>query len=160
MMVYHGSICEVQVPDLSKAKGRLDFGKAFYVTSYRRQAEKWAKRKAMRMLSTPVVSTYQLADDFTGYRVLDFTEADGAWLDFVCACRSGKALWRKYDIIKGRVDNDDVFKTVDAYLKGNITREVALRELSYSKPNDQIALITVKAIDGLLTFKKSQTIKM
>jgi hypothetical protein len=160
MMVYHGSICEVQVPDLSKAKGRLDFGKAFYVTSYRRQAEKWAKRKAMRMLSTPVVSTYQLADDFTGYRVLDFTEADGAWLDFVCACRSGKALWRKYDIIKGCVANDDVFKTVDAYLKGNITREVALRELSYSKPNDQIALITVKAINGLLTFKKSQTIKM
>jgi hypothetical protein len=160
MMVYHGSICEVQVPDLSKAKGRLDFGKAFYVTSYRRQAEKWAKRKAMRMLSTPVVSTYQLADDFTGYRVLYFTEADGAWLDFVCACRSGKALWRKYDIIKGRVANDDVFKTVDAYLKGNITREVALRELSYSKPNDQIALITVKAINGLLTFKKSQTIKM
>ena len=159
-MVYHGSICEVQVPDLSKAKGRLDFGKAFYVTSYRRQAEKWAKRKAMRMLSTPVVSTYQLADDFTGYRVLYFTEADGAWLDFVCACRSGKALWRKYDIIKGRVANDDVFKTVDAYLKGNITREVALRELSYSKPNDQIALITVKAINGLLTFKKSQTIKM
>jgi hypothetical protein len=160
MMVYHGSICEVQVLDLSKAKGRLDFGKAFYVTSYRRQAEKWAKRKAMRMLSTPVVSTYQLADDFTGYRVLDFTEADGAWLDFVCACRSGKALWRKYDIIKGHVANDDVFKTVDAYLKGNITREVALRELSYSKPNDQIALITVKAINGLLTFKKSQTIKM
>ena len=114
----------------------------------------------MRMLSTPVVSTYQLADDFTGYRAVDFKEADGAWLDFVCACRSGKALWRKYDIIKGRVANDDVFKTVDAYLKGNITREGALRELSYSKPNDQIALVTVKAINGLLTFKKSQTIEM
>lgn len=33
------------------------------------------RRNAMRMLSTPVVSTYQLADDFTGYRVLDFKEA-------------------------------------------------------------------------------------
>lgn len=160
MIVYHGSMCEVRIPDLAKAKGRLDFGKAFYVTSYKRQAEKWARRKAMRMLSTPVVSTYQLADDFTGYRVLDFKKADGAWLDFVCACRSGKALWRKYDIIKGRVANDDVFKTVDSYLKGNITREGALRELSYSKPNDQIALVTVKAINGLLTFKKSQTIEM
>lgn len=64
----------VRIPDLAKAKGRLDFGKAFYVTSYKRQAEKWARRKAMHMLSTPVVSTYQLADDFTGYRVLDFKE--------------------------------------------------------------------------------------
>lgn len=160
MTVYHGSICEVQSPDLSKAKGRLDFGKAFYVTSFRRQAEKWAKRKAMRMLSTPVVSTYQLKDDFSGFKVLDFNEADDAWLDFVCACRAGKAIWRKYDIIKGRVANDDVFKTVDAYLKGNITRDVALRELSYSKPNNQIAFVTKKAIDGLLTFKKSCIIKM
>lgn len=160
MTVYHGSICEVKIPDLTKAKGRLDFGKAFYVTSFRRQAEKWAKRKAMRMLSTPIVTTYRLSDDFTGYKVLDFKEADGAWLDFVCACRAGKPIWRKYDIIKGRVANDDVFKTVDAYLRGNITREVALRELSYSKPNDQIALVTKKAIDGLLTFKKSRIIKM
>ena len=160
MIVYHGSVCEVRTPDLSMAKDRLDFGKVFYVTSYRHQAEKWAKRKAMRMLSTPVVSAYDLADDFLGYKVLDFKEADGAWLDFVCACRSGKAIWRKYDIIKGRVANDDVFKTVDAYLKRNITREVALRELSYLKPNDQIAFITKKAIDGLLTFKKSRTIKM
>ena len=47
----------------------------------------------MRMLSTPVVSTYQLADDFTGYPVLDFKEADSAWLDFVCTCRAGKAPW-------------------------------------------------------------------
>jgi hypothetical protein len=160
MTVYHGSICEVSTPDLSKAKGRLDFGKAFYVTSYRRQAEKWARRKAMRMLSTPVVSTYQLADDFTGYRVLDFKEADSAWLDFVCACRAGKAPWRRYDIIKGQVANDDVFKTVDAYLKGNISREIALRELSYSKPNDQIAFTTKKAIEGLLVFKKSHAVKM
>ena len=42
MIVYHGSVCEVRIPDLAKAKGRLDFGKAFYVTSYKRQAEKWA----------------------------------------------------------------------------------------------------------------------
>ena len=40
MIVYHGSVCEVRIPDLAKAKGRLDFGKAFYVTSYKRQSEK------------------------------------------------------------------------------------------------------------------------
>ena len=160
MIVYHGSICEVLAPDLSKAKRRLDFGKAFYVTSYKRQAEKWAKRKAVRTLGIPVVNSYILSDDFSGFRVLEFNEADAPWLDFVCACRSGKAIWRKYDVIKGRVANDDVFKTVDAYLNGDISREVALRELSYVKPNDQIAFTSNKALKGLLTFKKSYVVKM
>ena len=159
MTVYHGSVAEIVHPDLALAKKRLDFGKAFYLTSFRRQAEKWAKRKAIRTRGTPVVNVYNLLDDLSMYRVLDFGAADESWLDFVCACRAGKAVWRGYDIIRGRVANDDVFKTVDAFLQGDITKDVALRDLSYAKPNDQIALVTAKAINGLLTFKKSYVVE-
>ena len=48
MIVYHGSICEIQSPDVSFSKSYLDFGKGFYVTSLKSQAEKWALRKAAR----------------------------------------------------------------------------------------------------------------
>lgn len=154
MTVYHGSTCVIQTPNVMLAKPRLDFGRAFYLTTYRKQAEKWALRKAMRTRGKPIVNVYTLSDDFTGLRVKDFDETDAEWLDFVCACRAGRALWRKFDVIKGRVANDDVFKTVDAYLKGAMSRETAIAELRYSKPNDQIALTNAKSIAALLTFKR------
>ena len=159
MTVYHGSVCEIRVPDVALAKARLDFGRAFYLTSYRRQAERWARRKAARVRGTPIVTVYSLSDDLTDFRVKDFGEADGMWLDFVCACRAGRAVWRWFDIIRGRVANDDVFKTIDAYLKGDKTREEALRELRYAGPNDQIAITTPLAIKALLAFKRSYVVR-
>ena len=159
MTVYHGSVYEIPNPDVSKAKRRLDFGPAFYLTSYKRQAEKWALRKASRTLMKPIVNVYDLSDDLSAFRVKDFSAADGEWLDFVCACRHGKSPIRQCDIIRGRVANDDVFKTIDAYLRGNLTREEALSELSYAKPNDQIAINKAKAIAALLTFKRSYVVK-
>jgi len=53
------------------------------------------------------------------------------------------------------VANDDVFKTVDAYLHGDMSRTGALKELRYAKPNDQIAITTIKGIRNLLRFKRS-----
>ena len=41
MTVYHGSILEIQNPDVIHSKKYLDFGKGFYVTSIREQAERW-----------------------------------------------------------------------------------------------------------------------
>lgn len=155
MIVYHGTNCEVKDPDVSFAKARLDFGKSFYLTTYKRQAEKWAKRKASRARGIPRVNIYTISDDLSEMRLKDFGEADGDWLDFVCACRSGRAIWRSYDVIRGRVADDDVYKTVDAYLSGEMSREEALEELRFVKPNDQIAITNNKAIKKLLTYKRS-----
>ena len=47
MIVYHGSTLVIDTPDVEHSKRYLDFGRAFYVTSYRMQAERWAAlRKA------------------------------------------------------------------------------------------------------------------
>ena len=46
MKVYHGSIEVVKSPDVLHSYRSLDFGKGFYVTTVKEQAEKWAKRKA------------------------------------------------------------------------------------------------------------------
>ena len=44
MKVYHGSYIEIEEIDLSKSNPFKDFGKAFYVTKLREQAEFWATR--------------------------------------------------------------------------------------------------------------------
>ena len=64
MILYHGSICEIRHPDVSFSKSNLDFGCAFYLTSYRQQAEKWARRKAMRHQCQPVLNVYEFTDDW------------------------------------------------------------------------------------------------
>lgn len=42
MILYHGTTKIINHPDVSFSKSYLDFGKGFYLTSYQRQAEKWA----------------------------------------------------------------------------------------------------------------------
>ena len=41
MFLYHGSYCEVAVPNLSKCAAYKDFGKGFYLTTSKKQAEKY-----------------------------------------------------------------------------------------------------------------------
>ncbi len=48
MIVYHGSSLEIIKPEISYSKAYLDFGRGFYVTTFRSQAEKWALRKSIR----------------------------------------------------------------------------------------------------------------
>jgi hypothetical protein len=45
MIVYHGSYTEIDTIDLSKGELQRDFGRGFYVTKLREQAEYWANRK-------------------------------------------------------------------------------------------------------------------
>ena len=162
MIVYHGSIIEIMNPDVIHSKNYLDFGKGFYVTSFVKQAERWAVRKCMRLgKCKPIVNVYNLKDDYRRYNVLNFRdpEDDEEWLDFVCDCRDGKEDYRKYDIIIGGVANDDVFKSVDMYHRGIWDKQRTLHELKYYKKNNQIAFINQEAMDSLLVFKSSYEVE-
>ena len=46
MIVYHGSNVIVNHPDVEHSFRSLDFGKGFYVTTVKEQADRWARRKA------------------------------------------------------------------------------------------------------------------
>lgn len=155
MTVYHGGVCEIPYPDVAHSKPSVDFGPAFYMTTYRFQAEKWARRRAIRLRTRAVVNEYELSTSWDTFRVLKFNGADEAWFDFVCSCRMDGLDWQNYDIIIGRVANDDVYLTLNKYLDGEITKESALAELRYSRPNDQIAINSQTALDTLLSFKRS-----
>ena len=49
MILFHGTTEIIEEPNVSFSKSYLDFGKGFYLTTYQKQAEKWALRKALRM---------------------------------------------------------------------------------------------------------------
>ena len=154
MKVYHGSALIIDRPSVDYSKKFLDFGAGFYVTADKKQAENWAKRKAIRLKGKAIVNVYNLADDLTKYKGLIFDKEDGEWLDFVARCRKGNEIYKQYDFVSGSVADDDVFVTVDMYLRGIWDKARALSEIKYYKTSHQICLISQKLIDKDLTFDK------
>ena len=72
MIVYHGTTIRIQKPDITYSKKYLDFGKGFYVTTYQKQAEKWALRKGLRQGKTAIVNIYEMSQDINDFKVLSF----------------------------------------------------------------------------------------
>ena len=153
MIVYHGATEIIEHPDISFSKKYLDFGQGFYLTTYQKQAERWALRKALRQGKEPVVNIYKFLDDLSKYRVIQFEGENEKWLDFVCACRKGETIYQTCDIIMGPVANDDVFKTVDMYFRGLWDKEKALQELRYYKLNNQICIVNQDVLNEVLVFQ-------
>ncbi len=131
MTVYHGSTMVLTQPDVKHSKRYLDFGCGFYLTTYEEQAKKWAVRKASRLEKAAIVNVYEMSEQLQRYNVLSFENENEAWLEFVCACRKGKTINEKYDIVIGNVANDDVFKVVDMYFRGLWDKPKVLEELRY-----------------------------
>ena len=159
MIVYHGSTLVVDKPSAGFSKRYLDFGIGFYITADKTQAENWAKRKAIRLNATPIISVYSLTDDLTAYNGLIFDKEDEAWLDFVVKCRTGDELYKNYNFVSGSVANDDVFLTVDLFMRGIWDKARALSEIRYYKTSHQICLISQKLIDVELKFDQSHGVK-
>ena len=150
MLVYHSSDHCFVSPDVLHSREALDFGKGFYVTRLKEQAEKYAKR-FIRLGNEAYLHIFEYYPD-PDMRVKIFGSYDEEWLDFVCCCRKGNNIYKEYDIIEGGVANDKVFRTVDLYMAGIYNKEQALQNLAFEKPNNQLCFITQRAIDNCLRF--------
>ena len=64
-------------------------------------------------------------------------------------------LWKGYDLIEGGVANDNVIDTVEDYIRGRMSAEAALVELSKHQPNNQFCILNQEIIDLHLHFVKS-----
>ena len=58
-----------------------------------------------------------------------------------------------FDVIKGKVANDKVFRVVDMYKRNIWDKERAIKEIRVYQTYDQTAFITQYAIDVMLSFK-------
>ena len=148
--VYHGSVITVKQPIAKAGHENLDFGQGFYVTDIKQQQE------------IPLLNIYQLDLDevITDFSYLKFSRYDEEWLDFIVKSRKGLKPWAKYDIVEGGVANDRVIDTVEAYMNGMITVEMALDQLSQHQPNNQFCLLNQQLIDQCLQFISVEQINL
>ena len=116
MILYHTSNIEIQNPDLLHSRSKLDFGKGFYLTPLRIQAEKYGERFLRRGIKA-MLNIFSLDDERENCTYKVFNSYDGEWLDFVMACRKGLPHVT-FDIIEGGIADDQVFNTVDLYFSG------------------------------------------
>ena len=148
MIVYHGSNVAVPEPRLVAQNRFLDFGYGFYTTTNRAQAISFADKVTKRRGSGQrTVSVYALdeGEAFSACSLLRCDRPGEAWLDFVCANRSGKAPGQGGDFIFGPVANDDVYRTFTLYSAGLLTKEQTLEQLKVKRLYDQLVLTTEKA---------------
>ena len=154
MEVYHASPVIVNHPDTKHSRDYLDFGSGFYVTTMLDKAQKYGARFTRRG-KVAFLNTYEMADNFDQWKVIEFERYDEAWLDFVTECRAGRTVG-DYDVVIGGIANDKVFRTIDLYFAGDISKEECLRRLIFEKPNNQICIRNQRALDECLTFKNCQ----
>lgn len=149
MTLYHASNVEVLDPRIIRSSRMLDFGFGFYTTTSRAQAERFARRvHERRGVGAPIVNVYSFDDSvaFGALDVLHFERPDDAWLDFVAANRTGTYVGRKYDMVYGPVANDDVYRTINAYLGGFADREATIRNLLTRKLSDQLVFASERSL--------------
>ena len=159
MKLFHGSDCEIAKPLVMFSRSHLDFGPGFYLTSYQDQAERWAKRKALRSGKRAIVNEYKFSNDLSIWNTLIFEKNDKNWVEFVCQCRRGEHAYNDYDVIIGGVADDKVYVAVDMYYRGLWDIETTLDALQFYDRNDQYCFITQAAVDELLVYTGSYEVK-
>lgn len=155
--VFHGSVIEVRKTLVKLGRPNLDFGQGFYMTDLELQAKRWAIRTGSRKMLPPILNIYEFDIDAVKEksRYLKFNAYDKAWLDFIVANRKGKMQWKNFDVVEGGVANDNVIDTVEDYIRGRMSAEAALVELSKHQPNNQICILNQELIDHYLFFVES-----
>jgi hypothetical protein len=159
--LYHGSDISFSKIDLSKSTPKKDFGKGFYMTNDKFQAEKFAKLKAKRSrLTNGYVEVFHL-QNYEGLNIKHFTSSDEEWFDFVLYNRGYKKLTTKkatdvFDVIIGPVANDAVGLVLNQFIAGaygdsasDEAKSTAIRLLLSQKLHNQIFFGTENAVSRL-----------
>ena len=136
----------------------LDYGSGFYTTTSERQAREWVLRK-LSGSDIGYINVYDFDENFAKtLRTKSFPDADLEWLDLVVHCRSDLNYQHNFDIVSGKIANDNVGETVEYVLAGIMRREDAVERLKFEKINTQICFCTEKALKSI-SFKESYIVK-
>lgn len=151
MILYHGSNVPVETIDLALSKPNKDFGRAFYLSTGKEQAEVMASFKAELLGGDKVVTSFEI-ESFEGLKVKTFNEYSEEWANFVYNHRTepqGRTL-HDYDVVYGPIANDRIGAQITRFQQGYITFEEFLNRIKYIKGiTFQYAFCTQKAIDRL-----------
>lgn len=177
MRLYHGSYCEVSEPDLSKCAKYKDFGEGFYMTSSEKQASSFAKISTGKAMGRGIIppQNYGVVSAFTltglsELSVFDYPDADVKWLHCIVGHRRNRYFqdliqkMKAYDVICGKIANDNTNITITAYLDGlygeigsESADRICISLLLPERLQDQFCFRTEKAL-GKLRFEGSEKI--
>ena len=154
MKLYHGSTHIVENPIILDVQRMLDFGKGFYTTTSQEQAEKWAliKQKREDDNSKAIVNVYEIDYQLlanSGYNIKIFNQANEEWLDFIVGNRSNNAN-HSFDIVKGAVANDTLYRTLSLYESGILTKLETITRLKIHVLFDQISFHNQNVLKELI----------
>ena len=180
IILYHGSYCVVEKPDLEKCALYKDFGRGFYLTTSKEQAKSFAKISATKARAKGLLS---YSDNFAHISFYKFSEnhslknfcfetADIDWLHCIVAHRRNGAFpeiknsMKDYDIISGKIANDDTNATILAYM-GNLygtmgseqADKMCINLLLPERLQDQFCFRSGKAIASL-EYLKSEKVSL
>ena len=153
MILYHGTNCVVDKIDLNKCRPYKDFGRGFYLTTIKEQAEKMAQRVSNIYGGKPVVNVFRynsVVDKEINVKIFDAPTEE--WARFVINNRNGEKSVgdnnsnNKYDIVIGPVANDDLALLFRQFSNGMIEIDTLIREMKYKKLTDQYSFHTEKAL--------------
>jgi hypothetical protein len=156
LTLYHGSYLAIEKPDISFSHDNVDFGKGFYTTPIREQAQNWARR-FVRSHGKDVLSLYEIdaAALRAGAAILEFQSYSDEWLEFIDRCRKGECIG-DYDVVIGGVADDKIFNTIQLYSDGLLDKREAIKRLQYEKPNCQYCFRSQTVIETYLKFINSE----
>jgi hypothetical protein len=156
--LYHGSNMLISKPDLQLCKPYKDFGKGFYLSADRKQAQLLAEQRTRQTLEgRPVVNEFEFAEMLMTsgeLKVITFNDYSEEWVRFILANRDIHHAQpvHDYDIVYGPIADDSVSFQLRRYQRGVIsTIKELIQELRYSKGiTFQYYFGTQKALDKLI----------
>ncbi len=159
MTLYHGTNVDIKTIDLAMCRPYKDFGRGFYLTELKEQAEKMATRVARIFGGNPVVICYEIADDFLANTALNIKnfgrETSEEWARFVMNNRKRNNydysnpecnLDNKYDVVIGPIANDDMAVLFRQFENGIISFDNLLNGMIYKETTNQYSFHTEKSI--------------
>ena len=138
MKLYHGSAVTIDRIDLSKSRPNKDFGRGFYLSADRQQAQRMGEFKALTEGGNAVMNTFLFDEQAMSsgeLKVLTFDGYSREWADFIFLNRNNKSKEQAhdYDIVYGPIANDRVGVQIGKYEAGDISLDQFLENLKYMK---------------------------
>lgn len=140
MRLYHGSTINIETILLEKSKPYKDFGKAFYLSAERSQAEELAESRVSFLGGEAVINEFEFDETLLvegveePLRVKIFPHYCFEWAEFVWNNRDEEQNYKHdYDIVYGPIANDTVGYQMRQYREESTDLRGFLQGLKYRK---------------------------
>lgn len=164
-VLYHGSYQFIDNPSVDKSSDKTDFGKGFYLTTDREQAENWSLRKALNNANGVVTAFKVNALIFNQLSILTLNP-DKFWIELLLLNRKTfgnkdqqlqsviKAKMSMFDIIYGPMADGKIYPVLKRYIRGKISLEKAIKLINPHHYSEQFCFKNDKALRCLTCIGK------